>query len=351
MLALALSVPDAVDPELKLAGLSLYLRTVLTLQKQGADRILLLADADLATRIEADARVRVPVERVDAPPSDPFFFARHDLVVDPGSEATILETADLAALTRHVHKHGWSVDVSDAVGQKQAVTRLFASCRKPVDGIVARHFNRYVSLFISRLLVDTPITPNMMTSATFGVSLVAAWLVLDPSYATTAAAGVLMQLNSILDGCDGELARVRYQGSKLGEWLDTIGDDLSNVLFWIALGFGAQHVPEHGAFLAACAWAAAAFYGLMAVQNYAVLSQKGSGDFYALLEGESAYALVRFFMLLLKQDFFLALIMALAVAGYLHWGTPLFAAAAFVTWVSSCVRTLTFFMQGQPKSK
>ena len=46
------------------------------------------------------------------------------------------------------------------------------------------------------------------------------------------------QIQSVLDGCDGELARVRFQQSKLGAWLDTFVDDVLNVLITVAVGIG-----------------------------------------------------------------------------------------------------------------
>jgi phosphatidylglycerophosphate synthase len=229
------------------------------------------------------------------------------------------------------------VEVNDDDGRREATRLLFEACRKSVDGIVSRHLNRHVSLTLSRWLVDTPVTPNAMTIATFAVGLVATWLVLDASYATTAAAGVLMQLNSILDGCDGELARVRHQGSKLGQWLDTVGDDLSNVLFWTALGFGARAIDPEGVWMAPAAWITAAGNGLAALINYGLLARKGSGDFYALREDEpadaSAFTKVASFLAntVLKQDFFLLFVMLVALAGVLHWVTPLLALAAVVT--------------------
>ena len=45
-------------------------------------------------------------------------------------------------------------------------------------------------------------------------------------------------VQSILDGCDGELARVRMQQSKLGAWLDTFVDDVLNVLITVSIGIG-----------------------------------------------------------------------------------------------------------------
>src|SRR5690606_25641011 len=99
----------------------------------------------------------------------------------------------------------WHVRVHDGASRRRAVRQLFEACRKPVDGLVSRHINRRVSLFVSRLLVDTPVTPNMMTVATFGVALVAAAFAAQGGYVPLLIAGTLMQLNSILDGCDGEL--------------------------------------------------------------------------------------------------------------------------------------------------
>jgi len=42
----------------------------------------------------------------------------------------------------------------------------------------------------------------------------------------------------ILDSCDGELARVRFMGSKLGMWLDNLSDDLIDNGFALAVGLG-----------------------------------------------------------------------------------------------------------------
>jgi len=54
-------------------------------------------------------------------------------------------------------------------------------------------------------------------------------LIATGGYAAAVAGFGLAQLQSVLDGCDGELARVRFQQSAIGEWLDTITDD---VLTW-----------------------------------------------------------------------------------------------------------------------
>jgi phosphatidylglycerophosphate synthase len=57
-------------------------------------------------------------------------------------------------------------------------------------------------------------------------------------------AGLLFQAQSVLDGCDGEIARLTYRFSHTGQWLDTIGDDVTNYLFCLGLAVGGARV--HG---------------------------------------------------------------------------------------------------------
>jgi hypothetical protein len=49
---------------------------------------------------------------------------------------------------------------------------------------------------------------------------------------------LLFNLHSILDGCDGEIARAKYLDSEKGPGVDAIGDLIALLLFSIGLGFG-----------------------------------------------------------------------------------------------------------------
>ena len=69
---------------------------------------------------------------------------------------------------------------------------------------------------MTRRLATTGITPNAMTLVTAALGLTAAWLFASPALARQIAGGVLFLLHSILDGCDGELARLKFQESRLG---------------------------------------------------------------------------------------------------------------------------------------
>ncbi len=108
---------------------------------------------------------------------------------------------------------------------------------KPTDGIISRAFNRKISLRITRAVLDTPLTPNQMTwiAAVFGFLAIAvvAW----GGVACLVPGALLLQVQSILDGCDGEISRLKYIRSRLGEWLDQVLDDVVNLGYFVAAGW------------------------------------------------------------------------------------------------------------------
>jgi CDP-L-myo-inositol myo-inositolphosphotransferase len=131
-----------------------------------------------------------------------------------------------------------TVMVSDGASAAEARRLLLRSLRKPQDGWTSRYLNRYVSLTITRFLVSTPLRPNQVSVGILGVGLLGAWLASRGTYSTMLLGAALFQAQSILDGCDGEMSRLTFRGSRLGEWLDTIGDDLTNYGFFAGAAWG-----------------------------------------------------------------------------------------------------------------
>ncbi|MDA0710050.1 MAG: NTP transferase domain-containing protein [bacterium] len=145
------------------------------------------------------------------------------------SEQGSMRTFDLAG-------HFW-LDVDTPEAHVQAERSLFRMLGKPTDGFVSRNFNRKVSTRITRLLVHTPFTPNQLSVGTMLISFVSAWLVSQGgnSYWHLALGGLLFQFASIVDGCDGEIAKLKFMGSRLGEWIDTLADNVSYLVFLVAI--------------------------------------------------------------------------------------------------------------------
>jgi phosphatidylglycerophosphate synthase len=94
---------------------------------------------------------------------------------------------------------------------------------KPTDGFYAR-LNRRISIPISRQLIKLPITANMVSIFTLGVGIASAAFFAYGGYWSTLLGAFLCLFASILDGCDGEVARLKLQESDFGCWLETICD-------------------------------------------------------------------------------------------------------------------------------
>ena len=107
--------------------------------------------------------------------------------------------------------------------------------RKTRDGPVSRHLNRPVSRWLSRYLVRTTVTPNQISMISWMMSCVAAGLMAVSGYPALAIGGVLAQLASIVDGCDGEIARLKHSQSEFGGWFDAVLDRYADAVLLFGL--------------------------------------------------------------------------------------------------------------------
>ncbi|MCE4628573.1 MAG: CDP-alcohol phosphatidyltransferase family protein [Desulfurococcales archaeon] len=107
---------------------------------------------------------------------------------------------------------------------------------KTTDGPVARLINRRVSALVTRAILRSGlnVTPNQVTAIVFALSILTATLI---GMGELVIGGVLVQLCSILDGVDGEIARARGLSSRKGAFIDTMADRYSNMLFLAATAY------------------------------------------------------------------------------------------------------------------
>src|SRR5215831_4956424 len=115
---------------------------------------------------------------------------------------------------------------------------------KPQDGFVSRFLNRPISSRITRLLVKFPINPSAFTASIFVLPVAAGVFLLRGNYLSVLLGAAIFQAFSILDGCDGEIARAKNLESKFGERLDNICDFLGSLIYVLALGIGRDHWKE-----------------------------------------------------------------------------------------------------------
>jgi phosphatidylglycerophosphate synthase len=115
---------------------------------------------------------------------------------------------------------------------------------KPQDGFVSRFLNRPISSRITRLLVKFPIHPSVFTASIFVLPLVAGVFLQRGDYLSVVLGAAIFHVFSILDGCDGEIARAKDLESKFGERLDNFCDFLGSLIYVLALGSGLHHFKE-----------------------------------------------------------------------------------------------------------
>jgi phosphatidylglycerophosphate synthase len=235
-----LTAPPAGDPFAKVAGLTILLRQILSLQDAGIEEIQV--EGIPGEQLPRDPRITLSLT---AEPT-----ARSA----PGREAEIRARLGLVwhrLLPRRLAQSGYAGDLeaapltgdefvvaaSDPSSRRAAEDRLLQSLLKATDGLISRTINRRISLRVTRLLLDTSLTPNQMTviAGLFGAAAITAVLLGGVGWLVTGA--VLLQVQSILDGCDGEISRLKYIRSRLGEWLDQVIDDLVNVGFFAVTGW------------------------------------------------------------------------------------------------------------------
>ena len=156
------------------------------------------------------------------------------------------------------------IDVDDPAAFQKAEQALLMRLRdKPNDGPVARYLNRPISVRISRYLVQRDVTPNQISLFSFLCSLLAAGLFALGGYFALLLGGVLAQFASIIDGCDGEVARLKYQSSDFGGWFDAVLDRYADAFLLFGLTWHLLAVEVNGWIL---------FVGFMAIIGSFMLS-------------------------------------------------------------------------------
>jgi phosphatidylglycerophosphate synthase len=118
---------------------------------------------------------------------------------------------------------------------------------KDTDSMSAR-FNRRISLPISVALIRTPLTANQLSVILVAIGFYSGWLFSRGHYWTGVLAAFLSLAASVLDGCDGEIARLKYQESRLGCWIETFGDYSYYLAIFVGLTIGVVRQTHVDAF-------------------------------------------------------------------------------------------------------
>lgn len=137
------------------------------------------------------------------------------------------------------------IDVDDDKSLKTAEAQLLSTLKKPSDGFVARFLNRPLSIRITKHLVKTDITPNLISAFSFMLSILGAVYFFLGGYLSLVVGSVLAQMSSIIDGCDGEVARLKFQITEFGGWFDAVLDRYADGFLLLGLTYHVYSTNTH----------------------------------------------------------------------------------------------------------
>lgn len=108
---------------------------------------------------------------------------------------------------------------------------------KHEDSAITNYVYRPLSRPLTRMLVWTPITPNQVSIVVLLIGMLGCWIAAHAGPRALVVGCGLVLVAGIIDGCDGEIARLKLNGSKAGAWLDTIVDEMTTLVLMFAVGY------------------------------------------------------------------------------------------------------------------
>ena len=141
------------------------------------------------------------------------------------------------------------VDVDTPHDLQNAKRLLYQNLAKPEDGFISRAINRRIStaIFTPLLLkLSRRITANVVSVLAFVVSFLAS---LAFFLGLPVVGGIVIQLASILDGSDGEVARLKKMQSPFGNFFDGVLDRYSDGFILFGMFYYTLTASEVGSLL------------------------------------------------------------------------------------------------------
>ncbi len=216
------------------------LRKALALRPRGKDSVLCvdrdlkgIADLQDATKVHTEGGFVVQIDKrlrhFDAVDTGFFIFSPEIFdalrAADKGHGLTLTAGVKRLAekrLIRVVDVTGFFwIDIDRPELLSVAENRLLKRLTKRTDGLVSRLLNRPISTRLTRVLVKTPLSPDTVTAISFVIAVASGILF---AVGQLVWAGLLAQLASVVDGVDGEIARLKFRETRLGAFVDSLLD-------------------------------------------------------------------------------------------------------------------------------
>ena len=280
-------------PFIKIAGVELLTRQVRNLLAGGATEVVLVS-ANRIQKIRSfvanEKRLKNIALAIHSEPpkiteEEQILNVPCNVLVGPGAvrialangqplvDASLLESDEVDA---YVEVLSSKRDVARA---KRAI---FRNVTKKTSGWVSKNINSLLSIPVSKLISEFPITPNMVTCANTLLGIASALVISRGDYLGTLGGGALFQLSAAMDRVDGEIARSKFQASDNGAWIDTAGDNITYIAFVIGLTVGTYRRTQEPLVLNIGFGLLVALLAMLATMYVYLIRAGGSGSLVAV---------------------------------------------------------------------
>ena len=216
---------------------------------------------------------------------------------------------------------GAFMDALTPAAARAAARTLYSRMSKDNDGYMAR-LDRRLSLAITRLLLPFPVSPNQVTAASLALGLLGAWWLAAPSAAVQFCGAFTLWFCCLLDGSDGEIARLKHHITPWGGDFDVLADHIAHLATFIALPIGVARLHPGGDW-----WAP----GVLLVTGF--LACGFSVWWLVLRVPEDERGPLSLVVERIASRDYIYLIVALAALGRLDWFVWTAAAGSHVFWI------------------
>ena len=187
------------------------------------------------------------------------------------------------------------------------------------DGLVDRYFNRKRSRHLTKLFLKPPLTPNAITLLAMSIGLAAAAAFAYGGYAIGMLGALLFQLSSIVDCCDGEVARIKHLESHFGDRLDVLADNVVHVAIVVGIAWTAYR-DEGSIYLVLGVVAATGMlidlFVMLRNSTANVATESKINDLLAQLANRDFSVFILFLALISKPEWF---IWIAAIGSHAYW--------------------------------
>lgn len=134
-------------------------------------------------------------------------------------------------------------------GLSRVETQLLQRLGRDGDSPIVRLIARRLSRAVTHKLIHTRIRPNHVTLVSGAIGICGALCLAQPRVGWQVLGSLLFLLSTVIDGCDGELARLTFQESAFGAKLDVTMDNVVHGVLFPAIALGLYREQQQTVYL------------------------------------------------------------------------------------------------------